>query len=87
MTGEKYDKSRREWQSLKKFISFRDNETVHLKGTYGYKYDDLETLLNLYKFAIPGILRQLHIHYHMMIPSNIIRASYYPEISIIKNIT
>ena len=86
MTGNHFDKSGREWEALKKIITFRDNEVVHPKGTYGYNYDEIIALINLYKYGIPGILRQLHVLFKMTIPSNIIRACYYPEVSLVRNI-
>ena len=87
MTAEKFDKSTCEWDALKKILNFRNNESIHLKGTYGTNYSELERLMNIYKYAIPGILRKLHIHFKMIIPSNIIIASYYPEISIFQKAT
>jgi len=83
MTGRNFNKGGQEWASLKILIGFRDNNAVHLKGAYGFKYSELLSLLNIYKYGIPGILKLLLIHFNIdKIPSNIIRACYFPQISI-----
>lgn len=82
MTGKKVDKGGREWDSLKQLIDFRDNRHIHVKEVYGIAYIDLLKFMNLYRYGIPGFLKQLHILFNLYIPSNIIRGSYFPDIEL-----
>lgn len=85
ITGKKFDKSDKEWESFLKLKKFRDDYDQHFKGFYYFDYENVCNLMNLYKCGIAGMLFKLKKMFNHRISSLIIRAKYYPEIFLVKN--
>lgn len=81
LNGKKLDKGNTIWAHFKILRSIRDKEAVHFQtGSFGISYKDLVEKMNLYKTGIAGMLFELHKLFNQVVPSNIIRVSYFPEI-------
>ena len=83
LLGHSFDLSSRPWSAFSKLKKLRDEGFQHRKSTStGITRKEHLTLLNEYKFAIPRLLLDLHIHFGVRCPSAIIRYAYYPEIDL-----
>ncbi len=82
--GKKFDKSGRIWNSYMMYRKHRDDYDQHLKTPYAFNYEELCSLMNQYKFAIPGMLFELDILFKRRISSAVIRTKYYPQISVVE---
>lgn len=81
LTGNAFDLSGRSWASFSKLKNLRDNDFQHSKAvTTGMSRKEHVGLLNEYKQAVPRLLFDLHVHFGVRCPSEIIRYAYYPEI-------
>lgn len=82
ISGKKFDKGDRVWQSYKILNKFRDDKDQHFKGGYGFNWDEIVELKNLYKFGIAQFLFRLDRIFSRRTSSLVIRAQYYPKISL-----
>lgn len=81
LTGRSFDLSNRSWSSFSKLKKLRDEGFQHRKSTStGVTRKEQLALLNEYKYAVPRLLLDLHIHFEERCPSAIIRYAFYPEI-------
>jgi len=84
--GKKLDKGTINWESYKKLRTIRDIEAIHPKSSgYIISLIELAEKINQFGIGIAGMLIQLHLLFEEKIPAIIIRASYSPEVVVIKN--
>jgi len=80
LTGRPFDLSGRSFQSMQKLKKLRDDDFQHRKTIRtGVTRKQHLMLLNEFRFAIPKLLLDLHVHFGCRCPSAIIRYAYHPE--------
>lgn len=84
ITGKKFDKSTKTWESFQILREFRNDKDQHFKGLYGFNYDNKLKLMNIYKHGIASMIFELEKMFGNRISSLIIRAKYFPTINLVK---
>lgn len=80
ITGKRFNKSNKVWQSFKRLRKLRDDNDQHIKGAYAFSTDEILELMNIYKFGIVQFLFELDRLFDRRTSSLIIRAQYFPEV-------
>lgn len=72
--GRRLDKSTRIWMDFVMFRDYRDSVIHRKRISAGMGHRELGNYLTRYRFAIPGLLFELHKLFKQRVPSKIIRA-------------
>ncbi len=81
--GMKFDKGDLVWQHHKILREFRDNSIIHTKtSAFALNLHELLDLAGKYRNGIGSFMFRLHLLFKEIVPTRIIRMSFYPDILI-----
>ena len=82
--GRSFDKTTNFWTAFKQVRDQRNEEGIHPKTTARiFSVEEIANHANLFRFAIAGMLVQLHLTIPLQIPSPIIRSLFAPDVSVV----
>jgi len=86
LLGLKLEKGYKDWKSFQRLKTIRDTCDIHPhQPGEGKTYDQLCELINIFSDAFPVLLIKLHNLFKELIPSKIIRYSFFPGVEIKTN--